>query len=81
MNSAEISVHIEELVLHGFDAHTGSRIADALAVQLQTLLAEEGTPRVWLDSPPLLNVNSVALTNPGTAGGELARAIHGGGEP
>lgn len=76
----EISVHVEELVLHGFDAHAGSRIADALTVQLQTLLAEKGLPHAWVDSPPQINVNSSALTNPGTAGGELARAIHGGGE-
>jgi hypothetical protein len=68
----EISVHIEELVLHGIDPHTRWSVADALENQLRGLLAEGGLPAAWLANPERLTIAS-------KSGEGIAEAIYGGG--
>jgi hypothetical protein len=72
MKPREIEVHIEELVLHGFDPHSRWKVADALENQLRGLLAERGLPPAWLASPERLMTAS-------KAGEGIAEAIHRGG--
>ena len=79
MKPREIEVHIEELVLHGFDAPSRWSIADALENELRGLLAEGGVPSAWRANPASLNAGLVRLTNPEATGKEIAAAIHGGG--
>ncbi|MEO8353231.1 MAG: hypothetical protein ABI680_15995 [Chthoniobacteraceae bacterium] len=68
----EIDVHIEELVLHGFDPHSRWSVADALENQLRGLLAERGLPAAWLTNPERLMIAS----NPSERIGE---AVYRGG--
>jgi hypothetical protein len=67
----EIQVHIEELVLHGFDPRSRWSVADALESQLRGLLAERGLPPDWLASPERL----MTMSKPGEG---IAEAIHRG---
>ena len=72
MKPRAIEVHIEELVLHGFDPGERWRVADTLENQLRGLLAERGLPPAWLASPERLM--TVSKTGEG-----IAEAIHRGG--
>ncbi len=73
-----IEVHIEELVLHGFDPRARWTIGEALENELRRLLMTEGVPASWRESPAKIDVGTVRLTNPGATGREIAGAIHGG---
>ena len=42
MTPRRITLHIEELVLHGFSARDGQRIADAVQSELTRLLTGQG---------------------------------------
>ena len=64
-------MHIEELVLHGFDPRSRWSVADALENQLRGLLAERGLPRAWLANPE-------RLTTACKPGEGIAEAIHRG---
>jgi hypothetical protein len=75
----EIEVHIEELVLHGFDPRSRWTIGDALENELGGLLSTKGLPVQWQNSPTKLDAGSVRLTNPSGIGKEIAAAIHRGG--
>lgn len=79
MKQSEIEVHIEELVLHGFDARARWSIADALENELRGLLVERGLPAAWQANPASLNAGSISLTTPAATGKNLAAAIHRGG--
>ena len=68
----QIEVHIEELVLHGFDPLARWSVADALENQLRGLLAERGLPPAWLASPE-------RLTTASKAGEGIAEAVYRGG--
>jgi hypothetical protein len=68
----EISVHIEELVLHGFDPHARWSVGDALENQLRGLLVERGVPAAWLATPERLTTTS-------KVGEGIAEAIFRGG--
>ena len=65
-------MHIEELVLHGFDPHSRWSVADALENQLRGLLVERGLPEAWLASP-------ARLTTASKAGEGIAEAVYRGG--
>ncbi|HEY2800175.1 MAG TPA: hypothetical protein VGI85_06250 [Chthoniobacterales bacterium] len=79
MNPREIEVHIEELVLHGFDPRSRWAIGDALQNELRGLLSAQGLPAAWQKSRAKLDAGSVRLTNPGTAGKQIASAVYRGG--
>jgi len=82
MNRREIEVHIEELILHGFEPSNRWLIADALEQELRGLLTAKGVPSLWLSSPERIEggrINSASLTKPERAGAEIASAAYGGG--
>ncbi len=79
MNPREIEVHIEELVLHGFEPQDRYPVADALERELHGLLRQEGLPAAWAGSPEMLSAGTVRLTkSPAATGKQLAAAIHRG---
>ena len=78
-----IEVHIEELVLHGFDPRARWNIGDALESELRELLIEKGLPAAWQKSTEHINSSSLradSLTKPSVAGRRIARAVYGKGE-
>lgn len=80
----EIDVHIDELLLHGFDNRNHRTMADALRSQLSALLAEQGIPATWIDNPETLQArptHASGLTNPTSAGTEIADAIYHSAQP
>ena len=82
MKPREIDVHIEELVLHGFEPANRWLIADALEQELRGLLIAKGVPSQWLSSPERIEaarINSASLTKPSQAGADIARAAYRGG--
>jgi hypothetical protein len=79
MNPREIEVHIEELVLHNFEASARWTIADALETELQTLLRERGLPAAWQGNPERIDAGAFRLTSVSRAGSEIAGAVHRGG--
>ena len=84
MNPREIEVHIEELVVHGFDARGRWELGDALRDELHAFVVANGLPSGWLRNPAAIEIHPVScfsLTNPGNAGREIGRAIHGGERP
>ena len=80
LKPGEIEVHIEELILHGFDPRARWEIGDALERELRGLLAARGLPAAWQDNPARLDAGQVRLTNPATAGQQIAGALHPGGK-
>jgi len=78
----EIEVHIEELILHGFEPASRWRIADALQQELRGLLAAEGVPSLWLSNPERIEagtISSASTTKSTQAGAEIAGAAYRGG--
>ena len=76
---SEIDVHINELVLHGFEGRNQRTVAEALQNQLSALLAEQGIPATWKDNPETIQARAnytIDLTNIGTAGEQIADAIY-----
>ena len=82
MKPREIEVHIEELILHGFDPADRWRIGDALQKELRGFLAANGVPSSWLSSPERIeagSISSASLTRPAQSGAEIAGAAYRGG--
>ncbi len=79
LNPREIEVHIEELVLHGFDPRARWAIGDGLENELRGLLSARGLPTAWQNNPAKFDAGAVRLTNPSATGKEIAAAIHKGG--
>ncbi len=79
MNPAEIEVHIEELVLHGFPPGSRWQIGDTLEHELRGLLAAQGLPPGWLASAERIDAGAIALTTPAATGAEVAQAVYRGG--
>jgi hypothetical protein len=82
MKPREIDVHIEELILHGFEPANRWRIADALQQELRGLLAAKGVPASWLSSPRQIEAGTTrlaSLTQFTQTGATIARAAYRGG--
>ena len=79
MNPREIEVHIEELVLHGFQPYDRWPIAAALEGELRGLLAECGLPRGWLQSQKEIVASPLCPGNltRRAQGRKIALAIYG----
>jgi hypothetical protein len=83
--SARVELHIEELVLHGFEHHQGQEIADALRIRLGELLGEQGVPASMLQDAAVdrVDAGTVDASEPsppalGTAvAGAVDRAFRG----
>jgi len=80
MNPREIDVHIEKLVLHGFDPRSRWNVADVLESELRGLLVARGLPAAWRANPERLDAGAIRLTNPSGAGRQIASAVYRGGE-
>ena len=81
MNPREIDVHIEGLVLHGFDPRSRWSVADALENELRGLLENQGLPTAWLTGPAEIDAGAIASpgsTNPTSVGARIASAIYQG---
>lgn len=80
---ASISLHIEEVVLHGFDPRGRYAVADAVRHELTRLLTERGLPpsRGTARGAERLDAGSFHTardTRPQALGAQLARAVYGG---
>lgn len=81
MKPREIEVHIEELILHGFEPANRWLVADALEQELRGLLGLKGVPFAWLSSPQRIEggkLSSANLTLPAQTGAAIARATYRG---
>ena len=77
----DVSVRIDELVLHGFPPGGHRRLAEALQAELARLLAADppGALRRVTAAPPAPHLPTVTLapdTGPAAAGRAVARALH-----
>ena len=78
-----VQIHIEKLVLYGFESVNRARLDAALRAELTRLLADGGTPgalgttghRPVLDAGP---IRAAPDASPEMLGAQIAQAIHGG---
>jgi len=78
-----ILVHIEQLVLHGFNPGDRRRIARAVEAELARLVREETPPQWQQNLPALERINGGSFrvqagANPQAAGAQIARAVFRG---
>lgn len=83
MNPANIELHIEELVLHGFAPGERYRIAKGMERELSRLLAEQARPQPLCASREIdrLACTTFQVTldaRADTIGGQLAHTIYDG---
>ena len=72
-----IELHVEELVLHGFDPHQRHAIGDAVHGKLARLLAAHGITSAGTIDVAHLDGGSFALRPGARAAGEgIARNVH-----
>lgn len=76
-----ISLHIDELVLHGVPSAHREQVGEAVRQELTRLLAQGGIPPGLSGAVPRLDAGSVQLT-PGAApdamGAQVAQAVYSG---
>jgi hypothetical protein len=74
-----IRLHINELVLHGFDTRDRHAIADAVRLELLRIVGEPPAKRAGIEVKHLRDVPSIART----VAREVHRsvAVHRGGRP
>lgn len=75
-----LSLHIEELILHGFAPGDRYRIADALERELARLLAEHSAPPAWSGNAHVEAMDAGAFqvaagSRPDVIGGQIAEAV------
>jgi hypothetical protein len=83
MRPANVELHIEELVLHGFAPGDRYRIGEAVERELQRLFAEQGAPpslaqggdRDYLDGGTF---ESPRAARAGEIGARVAQNLYGG---
>jgi len=78
-----ISLHIEELVLHGFAPNDRHAIAAGVQTELMHLLTERGLPRSLRDADDHARLAPVSFqlspdSRPQSVGRQIARSIVGG---
>ena len=78
MRPANVSVHIEELVLHGVAPGDRQRAGEALQAELARLFAEEGAPPALLRSAA---VARMVVGGAGAAGGASGARTAGAAGP
>jgi len=72
-----IELHIEELVLDGFEPHQRSEIAAALQARLGEVLADRGLP-ASLGDASRIDAGTIAFGGPSRTGAAAADAIYRG---
>lgn len=83
MKTGDIELHVEELVLHGFEHGDRYRIGHAVEQELGRLLTEGGAPQLLTRSgevPRLDGGSFEAKPDSGVEefGAKVARAVYGG---
>jgi len=76
--TARVELHIEELVLDGFEPHQRHYIAEALRARLAETLADRGLPPAMLNGAASVDAGSIALdasASPARTGSAAADAI------
>jgi hypothetical protein len=78
-----VELHIEELVLHGFNPANRYAIGEAIERELTRLFTEQGAPSAITHDGEIEHVDRGALhidpdSNPEVIGARVARAIYGG---
>ncbi len=76
-----IELHIEELVLHGFEPHQRRAIAQAVEEALSGLLAERGLPPGWAEGAQIDRLDAgqfevMPAAPPAAIGSEVAQALY-----
>jgi hypothetical protein len=74
MSPANIELHIEELVLHGFAPGDRYRVGEALEQELQRLFAERGAPPSLTQGGEIEHLDGGAFEAPHSAGAEAIGA-------
>ena len=84
----DITVHIGELVLHGFAPGDRHAVSEALQAELTRLFAEDRVPGGFSETRHIVALDGGSFTlradgRPKTAGVEIARAVYRsmGGKP
>lgn len=82
MDEADVELHVEELVLHGFARRDRQAIGDAVRGELARLIAERGLPAglAAADGAASLRGGSFRAApgqRPAEVGAAVARAIYG----
>lgn len=78
---ATMRMHVEQLVLTGWDARAGERIGQALRGELERLVAGGAGWTVAGSDPPVVHGAAIELSPDATAeatGREIARAVYEG---
>jgi hypothetical protein len=83
MKLTSVELHIEELVLHGFEPADRYRIGETVERELARLFAEEGVPATLTSGLEAEHLDAgafhVAANSKAEAvGAEVARAVYGG---
>ena len=83
MKPENVDLHIEELVLHGFEPADHNRIGEAVQRELSRLFVEEGVPPSLARESGIDRVDGGAFeAQPGSGaediGALVARAVYGG---
>lgn len=78
---AELELHIEELVLHGFAAGDRFHIGDALQQELLRLFSEKDLPAMMASTGNIERMDGGTLkvasgAKPGAIGAQLAQTLH-----
>ena len=84
--ASSLGLHIEEIVLHGFDPHVRYAVGDAVQRELSRLLNERGAPSslcatAATETVGRLDAGSFSAApnaRPQTLGAQVARAVYGG---
>ena len=83
MKPGNIELHIEELILHGFDSGDRYRIGAAVEAELARLFAEQGVPPSLIHGGEVAHLDGGAFeVAPGSGaeaiGDQVAQALYGG---
>ena len=83
MKPANVELHIEELILHGFAAGDRYLVGEALERELTRLVGSANVPSLLAQSIDVERVDGGAFrVAPGsraeTVGAQVAQAVHGG---
>lgn len=83
MKPVNVELHIEELVLHGFESVDHYVVAEAVEHELARLFAEQGAPPSLMQGGEFARLDGGAFeagsnSKAETIGGQVAQAVYGG---
>lgn len=83
LNSVDLDLNIEELVLSGFPGRDRERIMQAVQVELERLIRENGIPAALSRGDELARLDGESFeakpgSSPEEIGAQVARSLYGG---